>query len=174
MSAGDLVKRLRDAADTLRNTWNNEEGETPVVEHLWRYEDPERGDVAMKWYHDLEPPGELTAYEAGIDVCVADACVLAHIPLNEGQFMTDVAEVISGGGLLLRDAADAIEGTKELLMAIWLADRTTYEHHEARKRDGKPPKEDGGTRWKTPAELAHRGLQAMGVDPWAELAGGGS
>jgi hypothetical protein len=49
-----------------------------------------------------------------------------------------------------------------LLRAIAMADKTTYEHHESRPRDGKAP--EGGTIWLTPRELALHALRAMGEE----------
>jgi hypothetical protein len=49
-----------------------------------------------------------------------------------------------------------------LLRAIAMGDKTTYEHHEPRKRDGKSP--EGGTIWLTPRELALTALRAMGEE----------
>ena len=49
-----------------------------------------------------------------------------------------------------------------LLRAIAMSDRTTYEHHEKRPRDGKKP--EGGTIWLTPREMAIAALRAMGEE----------
>ena len=116
--SADLLERLRRHAAVLRNTFDEtDEGEMPVIQYLWRYEDPERGDVAMKWYHDYETPEEPTAYEAGIDLAVGADCLFVHIPLNEGQFMDDVAEAIAEGGALMREAANEIERLRALIAA---------------------------------------------------------
>lgn len=50
--------------------------------------------------------------------------------------------------------------------AVAMNDRTHYEHHEARPRDGRVPGEDGasGTIWLTPRELALAALRAMGEE----------
>ncbi len=47
----------------------------------------------------------------------------------------------------------------EALRSIIENDRTYYEHHEPR-RDGKLPREDGGTIWKTPRQIATAALSA--------------
>jgi hypothetical protein len=103
----DIVSALRGTADVLRNTWNNEEGETPYIEYCWRHEHPEHGDIPMRWPY-RETPSDSTAYPTGIDVLVADAQIMAFIPLNEGQFMDDIAHAIVDGGMLMRKAADRI------------------------------------------------------------------
>jgi hypothetical protein len=68
------------------------------------------------------------------------------------------------------ETAAAPPATKELprenlvscLRTIAMVDRTTYQHHEERPRDGKRPEEAGGTIWLTPREIALRLLDAMG------------
>ena len=52
----------------------------------------------------------------------------------------------------------------DALRAIAMNDRTTYDHHEKRPRDGRAPGEDGGTIWITPREIAIGALKAMGYD----------
>lgn len=49
-----------------------------------------------------------------------------------------------------------------LLRAIAMGDKTTYQHHEVRPRDGRAP--EGGTIWLTPRELALEALKALGEE----------
>lgn len=46
-----------------------------------------------------------------------------------------------------------IKNLREALQSVIEADKTTYRHHEPRP-DGRLPKENGGTIWMTPKEIA--------------------
>lgn len=50
-----------------------------------------------------------------------------------------------------------IEGLKQALQNVIKNDKTYYNHHDPRP-DGRLPKEDGGTIWLTPKEIAKRAL----------------
>lgn len=74
------------------------------------------------------------------------------------------------------------EAFGELLADIVRADATFYEHHQARRWDGRKPEDVDArsTIWRTPRELASGALRELGLpvpDPLAEtlrpLAGGG-
>jgi hypothetical protein len=52
----------------------------------------------------------------------------------------------------------------DALRTIAMNDRTTYEHHEPRPRDGKSPKEAGGTIWTTPRQVALACLEKLGQE----------
>ena len=55
--------------------------------------------------------------------------------------------------------AEAWSKLEPLLEGIIENDKTAYMHHEARPFDGKTPKEDGGTIWWTPRQLARTVLK---------------
>jgi hypothetical protein len=57
-----------------------------------------------------------------------------------------------------------------MLLTIVRNDKTTYEHHEKRRWDGRDPSEDGGTIWLTPREMARNALRLLGeaVPEWGE------
>lgn len=68
-----------------------------------------------------------------------------------------------------RDSAQTItratfESLANTLRAICRADRTTYNHHEARAWDGQPPRENGGTIWLTPREQAAHALRRLAAN----------
>jgi hypothetical protein len=63
----------------------------------------------------------------------------------------------------LTDAEKIAQMTKAFRY-VALADRTTYEHHEKRPRDGKRPEEIGGTIWLTPREVALDVLKGLGEE----------
>lgn len=104
----DLTKRLRDCADELRNTWNNESGETPELVYLWEVDtegDPYDSDIVHTYTPDRPP----NTCAAGIDLRVASDIDMAHIPPYEGEQMVSTAHAIVDAGVLLRVAADTID-----------------------------------------------------------------
>jgi len=52
----------------------------------------------------------------------------------------------------------------DALRSCAMNDKSKYYHHQPRARDGKLPKEEGGTIWKTPREIALDTLKGIGVD----------
>ena len=75
---------------------------------------------------------------------------------------TPVRHMVSGVGSLVGDVERAFEEEIERLRTALedcaQLDLTHYEHHQPR-RDGREPKEDGGTIWLTPREIATRALR---------------
>lgn len=62
---------------------------------------------------------------------------------------------------------------REALESVIQNDKTYYNHHEPRPYDDKVPKEDGGTIWMTPRQVAERRLKCSSVETekavWAVL-----
>ncbi len=52
-----------------------------------------------------------------------------------------------------------IDKLRQSLDDIIKNDSTHYNHHQPRQFDGRTPKEDGGTIWLTPKEIARRALR---------------
>ena len=90
----------------LRNMINtpDETGEDPYLS--WFYE-AEDGTVYRK--QDRVKPGQMNDRPVGIDVCVADACTMAHVPAFDGQQMPETAEAIAQIGAEMLTALARIE-----------------------------------------------------------------
>lgn len=91
----------------------------------------------------------------GCPVCEAlnatDASVEAwKARQNNGAYQRGYAEAERLGNI-------EIERLKQALQNVIKNDKTYYNHHDPRP-DGRLPKEDGGTIWLTPKEIAKRAL----------------
>ncbi len=108
---------LRNMIDTPDET-----GEDPYLS--WFYE-AEDGTVYRK--QDRVKPGQMNDRPVGIDVCVADACTMAHVPAFDGQQMPETAEAIAQIGAEMLAALAEIERLREEV-GVW-----TYGVTEAEK-----------------------------------------
>ena len=155
------VAQLREAVGTASCPICDMEGpHQHVTQEIERYR-----DERAAWFHGT---GDAACSRCESRGHYPFACPPPNQTAERTETELRWAESIIGPRALTPGADDATNnGSKEgqlpaLLRTIAMNDRTTYEHHESRPRDGREP--EGGTIWLTPREMAIDALKALGEE----------